>query len=450
MDTLRKFRNSAMFILKIFMLFSLVSMFITFWQNFYERSLFSYKGNFIVVFFYTGLTLLFFMLFGGLKIGASRLYEVFYGCFLAIVFTDIAAYFVLCLVARALLPIMPTIGLIAVQLVIAFLSSSLLNSVYFRMHQARHILVIFKNDYQSREIIRKMGMIKDHYVIDSGVNVDMGFDVIKKAIDKYQAVLICDMNKEIKEKILIYCYTNRKRIYLMPSVGDVLINNANQTQVFDTPVFLSRNVGLSVEQIIIKRAMDIIISLIGIVLTSPIMIIVAAAIKLCDGGPVLFKQNRVTQNGKIFNVYKFRSMIVDADKDGAKKATDNDDRITPVGKIIRPCRMDELPQLFNILFGTMSLVGPRPERTQNVFEYNRKFPEFNLRHKVKGGLTGYAQVYGKYNTTPEDKLMMDLMYIENYSLLNDIKLLLMTVKILFIKESTEGFAEPDGNNSPQS
>jgi lipopolysaccharide/colanic/teichoic acid biosynthesis glycosyltransferase len=169
------------------------------------------------------------------------------------------------------------------------------------------------------------------------------------------------------------------------------------------------------------------------------MLIAAIAIKLDDGGPIFFKQNRITRNGKIFNVLKFRSMIVDADKDGAKKAEVGDDRITKVGRIIRACRLDELPQLINVLKGDMSLVGPRPERIENVYEYSNAYPEFELRHKVKGGITGYAQLYGKYNTSPKDKLNMDLIYIETYSIIQDIKLLILTIKILFMKESTEGF-----------
>jgi lipopolysaccharide/colanic/teichoic acid biosynthesis glycosyltransferase len=185
--------------------------------------------------------------------------------------------------------------------------------------------------------------------------------------------------------------------------------------------------------------MDLVISTIALVLTSPFMLIAAIAIKLDDGGPIFFKQNRITRNGKIFNVLKFRSMIVDADKDGAKKAEVGDDRITKVGRIIRACRLDELPQLINVLKGDMSLVGPRPERIENVYEYSNAYPEFELRHKVKGGITGYAQLYGKYNTSPKDKLNMDLIYIETYSIIQDIKLLILTIKILFMKESTEGF-----------
>jgi len=176
------------------------------------------------------------------------------------------------------------------------------------------------------------------------------------------------------------------------------------------------------------------------VVALPVMLVIAAAIKLDDHGPVFYKQERVTLDGKLFKILKFRSMIVNAEKDGKSiPATDNDPRITRVGKFIRATRLDELPQILNILKGDMSIVGPRPERLEHVEKYSKDIPEFNYRLKVKGGLTGYAQIYGKYNTSAYDKLRLDLMYIENYSILLDIKLILMTVRILFKKESTEGF-----------
>ena len=173
-----------------------------------------------------------------------------------------------------------------------------------------------------------------------------------------------------------------------------------------------------------------------------LMAVTARAVKLEDGGPALFKQKRATLNGRVFEVLKFRSMVVDAEREGAPvPATGRDARITKVGRIIRACRIDELPQLFNILKGEMSLVGPRPERLEHVEKYSRDIPEFPYRLKVKGGLTGYAQVYGKYNTTAYDKLKLDLTYIQNYSIRLDIEILFQTVRILFMKESTEGFSE---------
>ena len=172
------------------------------------------------------------------------------------------------------------------------------------------------------------------------------------------------------------------------------------------------------------------------------MLVTALAIKLEDGGPVFYKQRRVTRDGAQFDILKFRSMIVDAEKGGynlSMRAGERDPRITKVGHFIRATRIDELPQLLNILKGEMSIVGPRPERVENVEAYSREMPEWHYREKVKAGLTGYAQVYGKYNTSAYDKLRLDLMYIENYSLMLDIKLIFMTVRILFSKEATEGF-----------
>jgi lipopolysaccharide/colanic/teichoic acid biosynthesis glycosyltransferase len=175
-----------------------------------------------------------------------------------------------------------------------------------------------------------------------------------------------------------------------------------------------------------------------LVVLLPFMLITALIIKLYDGGPVFYSQVRLTINGRKFRVLKFRSMVTDAEKGGARLEAENDDRITPVGKVIRKIRFDELPQLFNILKGDMSFVGPRPERTELAEKYELTMPEFKYRLKVKAGLTGYAQVMGKYNTTPYDKLKLDLMYIERQSFRLDMKLLLMTVKIVFIPDATEG------------
>ena len=178
------------------------------------------------------------------------------------------------------------------------------------------------------------------------------------------------------------------------------------------------------------------------IIASPVMLFTAAAIKLYDKGPVFYKQIRCTKYEREFEIYKFRSMIVNAEGDGvAKLAKENDERITPVGKFIRATRVDELPQLFNIIKGDMSFVGPRPERPEIMKQYCEEMPEFPFRTRVKAGLTGYAQVYGKYDTTPYDKLKLDLFYIENYSLWTDIKLILMTVKTVLKKEATEGVAD---------
>ena len=208
---------------------------------------------------------------------------------------------------------------------------------------------------------------------------------------------------------------------------------------FDTPIYLTREYALKIEQRIAKRLIDLLCSALLLIIASPFMLVTAIAIKVYDGGPVLYKQIRCTIGRREFYILKFRSMKVDAEKDGvARLASKNDSRITPVGRFIRATRIDELPQLLNILKGDMSFIGPRPERPEIIDQYLEDMPEFAFRMKVKAGLAGYAQVYGKYNTTPYDKLKLDLTYIEQYSVWLDLKLMLLTLKILIKPESTEG------------
>ena len=349
-------------------------------------------------------------------------------------------YMVLSLIARRMVAVPPLIIGTVYQILVVAICSLCANTIYFKLHPARRVVAVFGDDITGFQLIKKMGYLPERFRIECGINAECtDMEHIKRQIDKYEAVVICGIDKNMQKKIISYCYTQEKRTYLLPDITDIIINNSYSTQISDSPVIVSRNRGLTLDQLVIKRICDIFVSAVGLILASPFMLICAIAIKLDDGGPIFFKQNRITQNGKIFNILKFRSMIVDADKDGGKKAENNDSRITRVGKVIRACRVDELPQLINVLRGDMSMVGPRPERIENVYEYSQEFPEFELRHRVKAGLTGFAQLYGKYNTTPEDKLYMDLMYIETYSLLTDLKLMILTIKVLFMKESTEGF-----------
>ena len=286
---------------------------------------------------------------------------------------------------------------------------------------------------------RKMRKRSDKYKIKNMVDVNIGIDKLEKMVENYDAVLICDVKTEMRNKILKFCFEKSIRTYITPKISDIIVRSADNIHLFDTPLLLCRNGGLSFEQRVVKRIMDLVISVVILIVTSPLMILTAIAIKIYDGGPVFFTQERCTINGRAFKILKFRSMIVDAEKaGGAVLAKKKDPRITPVGRIIRATRIDELPQLLNVLKGEMSIVGPRPERREFILQYSQIIPEFNYRLKVKGGLTGYAQVMGKYNTTAYDKLKLDLMYIENYSIALDIKLLLMTVKTVFRKESTEG------------
>lgn len=258
----------------------------------------------------------------------------------------------------------------------------------------------------------------------------------------YDAVLVNDLPDEQENTLIKICFQMDKRIYYVPKISDVLKSHSDYINLFDTPVYLKRNNGVPKVELFFKRFFDVFFSGLALVVLSPIFAVVAIAIKVEDGGPVFYRQERVTIGGRHFWILKFRSMIVDAEKDGrSHPAGEKDDRITKVGHVIRMIRVDELPQLVNILKGDMSIIGPRPERVEHVEKYMAEIPEFRFREKVRGGLSGYAQVYGIYNTTALDKLKMDLIYINNYSLLLDVQLVFETFKILFQKESTEGFSE---------
>ncbi len=447
MKNLIKFHKSIMVIVKGLILSCLVCSFLDTWQNHYPEALFSKNGNYVVVLAYIIFLMVFILLYGGFKFGIFRLHEVIYNLVLATVIANFMMYLVLCLIARMLLLPVAIICCTIFQAFLILILSYCSNIIYFKLYPARKMLAIFGDDTEGFKLINKFTKIPERFKIEKGIAVaGKHIDVIKRQIDKFDAVLITDFDKGIKDELLRYCYSLKKRTYLLPSSTEVVISTADPIQIFDTPVLLCHNQGLSIEQAAIKRFWDILLSALGLITFSPVFLLTMLFIKLEDGGPIFFLQNRVTKDGKIFNIIKFRSMITNADEQGAKKAEKDDDRITKVGRIIRPLRIDELPQLINIFLGDMSLVGPRPERLQNVYEYGLIYPDFNLRHRVKAGLTGYAQVYGKYNTSPADKLKMDLLYVEKYSLLLDIKLIAMTIKILFLRESTEGFTSDDNKS----
>ena len=296
---------------------------------------------------------------------------------------------------------------------------------------------------RTRHLIEKMNAREDKYIISQIVSYHEEPERIKAEIAKYDSVIVGDIPAHERNYIIKYCFGQNIRTYSVPKISDILLRSSVELNLFDSPLLLSRNnQGLQIEQEIMKRIIDIVGSLIGIVITIPIFLIVGICIKMTDGGPVIYQQTRLTKNGKKFQIYKFRTMVQNAEADGkARLASEDDPRILPIGRLLRATRLDELPQIYNILKGDMSIVGPRPERPELAAELEKEIPEFSFRLQVKAGLTGYAQVYGKYNTTPYDKLKLDLTYIRNYSVLEDLKLIIMTPKIMLMKESTEGVKE---------
>ena len=393
--------------------------------------------------FYALFFVIFSYILGGMKIGYLKSSSLMLSQTLALIAANVSIYLETVLLSARFVNVIPMIELTAIDIVVIFIWTFLVNRIFRKLFPARHILLLYE-EYDPSVLLRKVNSRKDRYLIKKSMNVEEGWDNITKEMRNYDAVFLCDIHSPLRNRLVKYCYANGIRSYITPKISDIIIRSSENIHMFDTPLLLSRNNGLSFEQKLVKRFMDIIISLVMLVITSPFMLVTAVAIKLYDGGPVFFRQKRCTINGREFYIHKFRSMIVNAEKEGEViPATDDDERITPVGKVIRKTRLDELPQFIDILKGDMSVVGPRPERVEHVEMYTREIPEFSYRLKVKGGLTGYAQIYGKYNTTAYDKLKLDLMYIQNYSLLLDLKLIIMTVKIIFVKESTEGFEDTE-------
>lgn len=402
------------------------------------------KGNLLIAFSYAVFAIVFMQLWGGFKLGYQKLLNLILSQFFAVISYNLVTGMQVVLMVGTIedLRVIAHIflWLVVLDFILCILFSFVFINIYVKLFPAHRVLQI-NGDYENY-LSQKIRDRDDKYRICEEISVHEPWDVVTAKIAKYDTVLLNDIPSGEKNKLLKYCFDNSVRVYFTPKISDIIVKGTQVINLFDSPLLLCKNIGLTFEQRLIKRLMDIVISSIGLIIASPIMLITAICIKCNDGGPVFYKQERCTINGKVFSIYKFRSMVVDAEKDGKPRpATEGDDRITKVGKFIRKTRIDELPQLINILAGDMSFVGPRPERIEHVEKYCKEIPEFSYRLKMKGGLTGYAQVYGKYNTTAYDKLKMDLLYIVNYSVLLDIQILFETVKILFQKESTLGFTQ---------
>lgn len=397
------------------------------------------NGHIIIIGIYFILLFFFENTYGGLKIGYLKASEIFFSQIFSLLAVNVISYAQIMLLRNWIVPAAPILAVFVIQLAVSGIWTLFCNSFYRRFFPPREMLLVY-GERSIDDILGKFSTRRDKYQVEKCMNIKEGVCAIEQeAVKGYDAVVLWDIPTTERNKLLKFCYGRSIRVYMMPKITDVLIQGSTQLHLFDTPIFLTREYSLRVEQRAVKRLIDLVCALLLILLTSPIMLVTAVMIKLYDGGPVLYKQVRCTIGQREFQIMKFRSMRVDAEKDGvARLAAKNDSRITPVGKFIRTVRIDELPQLFNILKGDMSFIGPRPERPEIIAQYVEEMPEFVFRMKVKAGLAGYAQVYGKYNTTPYDKLKLDLAYIENYTVWLDLKLMLLTLKILFQPESTEG------------
>jgi exopolysaccharide biosynthesis polyprenyl glycosylphosphotransferase len=418
-----------------------LSVFIFIWYTFYARSIlypFWYRGNLLLFALYVTILYISFRFMGGNRLNYTRTSDIIYYNWLSILLVNVIMFAQVSLIARQFVDVSPFLWLSLIQLVFASLWILFSKKIYTTYFPPKKMLMIIGNP-NSADLKSKLDIDYQAFDVARCVYLSEGLEKVFRYVDKFDDIIIADVDSKQRNIILKYCYQESKRVFMTPKISDIIIRGSSNIHLFDTPLLLANNRGLRFEERIVKRMVDLIGSAIGILLLSPLLLLIAILVKISDGGPAIYTQQRLTRGGKVFEIYKFRSMRIDSEADNvARLAAKDDERITPVGKFLRKSHFDELPQLFNIFKGDMSIVGPRPERPDIAEQYSKVIPEFSYRLKVKAGLTGYAQVYGQYNTTPYDKLKLDLFYIENYSILKDIGIILFTAKIMFQKEKSDG------------
>ena len=414
------------------------------WYLYYAKHIaspFYAKGDYLVVALFFVLFIIFGRVYDAFLMSMQRISEIVYAQFLAVAVSDFIMYIVIWLLSKHLPNIMPGVAALIGQVILAAVWAYNAHHAYFKIFPPQATAVIYDTRQGMEKLIGKYGLDSKYKVVLTATADECIANLAM--LDGVSTVFMSGIHSHDRNVILKYCVENNIGTFVIPRIGDTIMSGAYPMHMFHLPMLKVGRYHPQPEYLFIKRLLDIVISAVALVVLSPIFLITAIVIKATDHGPVFYKQIRLTKDGKEFGILKFRSMRVDAEKDGVARLSsgDHDDRITPVGKVIRACRIDELPQLLNILRGELSIVGPRPERPEIAAQYCEEMPEFSLRLQAKAGLTGYAQIYGKYNTTPYDKLVMDLMYIAHPSIVEDLKIMFATVKILFMPESTEGVSE---------
>lgn len=434
-----------LFLSKGLFLIVLVTVFFLGQIYFYEETLFYFWGNVVLIMIYTAVLYLTSRIYNGFNFSSAGVQENIVSWVLCLIIVNAVQFFILSLVASLRLNVsalLPPSGfgiMLGVQVALTIPVTVVLNALYYRFNPAHDTMIIY-GDAEKLRVYKKVieKQRRDFIVVDAVSQYEQTGTLID-AINKVQSVFFLDVEETKQEGFLEYCYLNGKYAYILPTFSRVLIHTAGTIWLSNTPVFSLTKPEPDTGTLVIKRLIDMVASSLAIIISSPVMLIVSIAVRLHDGHPAIYKQERVTKGGRRFNIYKFRSMVPDAEDDGIPRLTAKDDpRITSVGQFIRRTRIDELPQLFNVFTGAMSMVGPRPERPEIAKMYEDAYPNFAFRTKVKAGITGLAQIYGRYNTAPEDKLFLDIMYIETFSIWQDLKLMMQTVSVLFKPASTEG------------
>lgn len=439
-------RKSITNVIKLILIIWNVGLFSFIYENYYVNFAFRthrLQGGLISILVYLIIYMAFCNLYKAFRFVSANMFETIFSQFISFGLADAILYAECCLIHNDYVNIWPGVVIVILQLMGTTLLVLVGKQQLIKRVPPKHTLMLYGKAITIEDALQFKERILKKYEHMFEFEAILCENGNQEEIDNYFAecdgIILFELSNEMRPEYIRRCLNNDKIFYFTPEIEDIMCQGCEPKHLLDTPLMKYQYKYMNFSNRVSKRFMDIVFSLLMIVITSPFMLLTAIAVKLQDGGPILFKQQRVTQNMREFTIYKFRSMIVDAEKNGAQPCKVGDDRITKVGRFIRASRLDELPQLFNILKGDMSFVGPRPERVEHVEKYTAELPEFKYRLAVKGGLTGYAQIYGKYNTSAYDKLRLDLMYIENQSLFLDVKLFLLTFRTLFEKESTEGF-----------
>lgn len=450
---LKKFESTLIFAMKLLMFLVCAAVFFLAFGEMYHFMIIPTRTSFITFGVFAIVYMTMNIIYGGFDIGKRKSKPIIYSLILAVFFTDIAAHFFMCVMNVTVVHngkfvydyplLLLMVYVIQVFLIIVMTYGG--NHLYFSVKKPEDCIVIARRGEHTEDIVSKVGRYKKQYNIKKIVNIDDSG--IFKEIDAANSVFFYNLSVSERNALVEYCYHCRKNVYYSIELSDIVALSGSRVYFDDKSMIYAPVKGLTFEQRIIKRLMDLAIAGLGLLITSPIFLFTALFIKLEDGGPVFYKQERATYAGRVFNVIKFRSM---KQEDGLihRSVTKNDDRITKVGKFIRKFRIDELPQLINVIKSDMSIVGPRPEMLENVQKYTKELPQFAYRERAKAGLTGMAQIYGKYNTSPKDKLILDLAYINQYSVWLDVKLIFRTLLVLLTPDkSTEAFEDNDSEDN---
>ena len=352
-NKLEDFKKFIVFCLASLAVIAQTAVFAYVWYDFYRGLIFEpfwRKGNWVLIAIYALINVLFSTFYGGLRVGYLKRIDVFYSMVLATICTNVVTYFQITLINRWFLDPWPMVEMTFVQFVVIVIWIFGSRFIYSKLYQARRLLVIY-GDRDPGDLIHKMNSRRDKYNISGKVHIDAGEKEIHKMMKEYDGVIIWDLPANIRNRYLKYCFAHSIRCYLSPKISDVILMGSERIHLFDTPLLVAKNMGLSIEQRAAKRLLDIVVSGVGIVVCAPLMLFIAVCVKAYDRGPVFYFQDRLTLGGKQFRICKFRSMRVDSEKNGARLASKHDSRITPVGKILRNLHLDELPQLFNVFAG---------------------------------------------------------------------------------------------------